>query len=354
MEAVAESTAISTDPYLLAKANAVLDAYKRHYAQFLNDIDIIAVEDEYAFELVNPETSGASRTFQLAGKIDARIQREGRSTQTVVEHKTTTDSLDPDSDYWDRLAMDSQVSGYYLAASVIGAPVENVLYDVILRPAQRPGTIPLLDDEGKKTLRDAEGNVVTNKDGSKRQSPQAGCAFDSRPETPEEFGARIAAIIAENPSRFFAQREIARLDSEVIAYMRDSWALSQEILYRRRMNIWPRNPDACTQMGGCEFFALCSNRAEVDGIRYQVKTGPTHNELSSEIQDGLELLTTSRTKALRRCARLHQLRYEQHIVSTEQESEALSFGRLIHEGLEAIYKDAAQRNFISREQERSE
>ena len=337
----------ATDPYIYAKAAAVVYAYEQHYLPWLSSIDVLSVETEFAFDLLNPNSSGKSQTFQDAGKIDAIIRERGQ--KIVVEHKTASDSVEPDSDYWLRLTMDTQVSKYYLATEIKGEPVTSVLYDVIHTPGQRPSKVPILDENGLKQFVDAEGNRATNKNGTPRQSPGEGLTLVSRPETPEEYRQRIYDDIQSRPHHYFARREVARTDAETLEYMQDAWSVSQQILYWRRESLWPRNPNACAGYGGCEFFALCAHRAEVDGIRYRAKIGPVHSELSPEVQNGKQLLTVSRMNALRKCPRYHYLKYENPTESCEPPSEALTFGALVHEGLELIFNNWKERKAANNE-----
>ena len=117
-------------------------------------------------------------------------------------------------------------------------------------------------------------------------------------------------MLRANPKDYFAQREVVRTNKDVLEYMGDAWAVGQEILYRREHNVWPRNPDACETLGTCEFLDLCAGRASIDSIQYRVRTG-AHPELVNQAgPNGEQLLTASRTKALHKCARYHQLKYE--------------------------------------------
>lgn len=320
-----------------AKAMALITVYdQRWHAKFAN-YKVIDVESEFRFDLMNPETEGKSKTFDEAGKIDAVLQHRQTGRFLVLEHKTTADDISSGSDYWDKLAMDTQCSKYVLAEKAKGRDVGNLLYDVTHKPGSRPHNIPILDGEGVKIVLDSAGQRVRTKDGKKfRQTAdtELGYILQTVPETPAQYGARLVEEISQDPDRYFAQREVPRLDSELLEYMGDAWALSQQILYYRRAKLWPRNPAACTMMGKCEFFDLCAGRASVDGVRYRQST--KHKELS--MQEGeKEMLTNSRLSALRKCARYHFHRYETPIEPCVEESEALRFGSLMHAAWEAYF-----------------
>jgi hypothetical protein len=329
-----------TDLYAHARARALMVGYDERWSGKWQHYDIIEVEHEFTFPLLNPETEGTSRTFVEAGKIDVKVRNRANGQLGVIEHKTTQDPVDAASDYWDRLRMDPQVSKYFIGTAQFGEEVGEVIYDVIRKPAQRMTNIPLLDADGVKIVRDANGERVRTKDGKKwRESADAAAGFvmDTRPERPDEHEARVLAVIREDPERFYGQRKVTRMDSDILEFMNDEWSLSQQILYFRNRSLWPRNPAACNAYGTCEFFDLCCGRVTVDGVNYRPRER-AHAELTIQGHNGLELLTNSRATALRKCARYHQHRYETPIERVGgEESEALFFGTLIHRGLEAYF-----------------
>lgn len=284
-----------------AKAHAMFVGWVESFDFILSTHDVISVEEEFSFPLLNPETEAPSKTFVEAGKIDGILRCKSTGAIKVLEHKTTSENVDAGSDYWARLAMDGQISKYVLAAMQSGRDVRSVVYDV----AKKPGIRPLRADK-------------------------------PNPETPEEFFTRCLSNIRENPSSFFIQREIPRSDSDLLEYCKDAWAQSQQILFYRRFNLWPRNTSACTAYGQCEFFDLCASRASVDGIRFDRKA-TKHAELGIAEQ-GKDFLTNSRLSALRKCARFHFLKYEEPTEKVGEQSEALRMGSAFHAGCEAYLK----------------
>lgn len=318
----------------------MLIVYHDVWREVWPEYEILGVETEFQIPLINPETEAKSRSFNEAGKMDVRVRKRSTGERKVVEHKTTQDSVEPDSDYWDRLKIDTQVSKYFLAESIsYGEKINSVIYDVLRKPQQRPSDIPLLDENQVKIVCDLHGVRVKTADGKKwRQTGDAekGWVLQTRPETPEEFETRLLSVLREDTKRFFAQVEVPRLDRDLLEFMHDEWATSQQILYFRQKGIWPRNPDACDQFGKCPMFELCAGRATVDGIRYRVRE-KAHPELTIQPTD-LELLTKTRTSALHRCTRLHKLQYEDRIERVETEEDTpLKFGTLIHVGLESYF-----------------
>lgn len=222
-----------------------------------------AVELPFTAPIVNPETGGTSRTFQLAGKIDA-IATLADGRLAVVEHKTTSDDLGADSDYWKRLRIDPQISGYMLGAKEIGFDCQTVLYDVIRKPTIRPEQIPLIDADGfKVVLNDAGERVfLTNKAGERTKPRETGDAekgwvLQKRPMSPEEWWKKLSDDIASRPDWYYQRREIARLDADMESYAAELWQMSELIREARTKERWPRNTTACIGMSRCDYLDIC-------------------------------------------------------------------------------------------------
>lgn len=339
----------SDDKFAVAKAQAMMVGYHHFWNGSWDKYQVIHAELEFNFPLINPDTEGVSRSFVEAGKIDVKLRNRETGSVMVVEHKTTTDEVDPASDYWDRLRMDTQVSKYFLSAVHAGDKVDGVIYDVLHKPGMRPSKIPLRDANGQKIVLDRSGNRVMTKDGKKpRETPDAeqGWELQTRPETPDEFYVRIGAEIQSNPSRYYAQKQVTRLDEDLVEYMNDAWQLSQQILFFRQKGLWPRNPNACKAYNTtCEYFDLCCGRASVDGFRYG-KAPAAHAELQMQSVGDRQLLTNSRCTAFRKCPRYHQLKYEDVVkkIQDDDASEALRLGTLVHLGLEAYFNTLKRLN----------
>lgn len=325
----------SDDPFAVARVRAMITVYSEVWNW--DAYEVLDVEKEFIFPLLNPETESPSRTFDEAGKIDLLLRHRGTERLIVGEHKSTSDSVAPDSFYWDQLRMDQQISRYFLAAARDGQDVQGILYDVLRKPGQRPSGIPLLDADGTKIVHDRNGARVKTKDGKKwreTSDTEQGYVLQTRPETPDEFEARLLAVMRADPHAYFAQREVPRLDSDLLEYMNDSWSFSQQLLYFRKRNIWPKNTDACHAWGTCSMFDICSGRASVDGVRYRQREN-VHPELT--VTSDKELLTNTRLRAFKKCSRFHKLVYEDRVERVDEDPEALRVGQLLHLALEAYF-----------------
>lgn len=216
---------------------------------------------------------------RYCGKIDA-IVRLGDGRVAVLEYKTTQADIDPGSDYWLRLRIDSQISGYVVAGRMLGFPIETVLYDVTCKPGIKPKQVPILDEAGLKIVIDAQGTRCY-KDATKKQlaagqthgdpyqsaNADEGRFLKSRVETPVEFGDRLRADIAARPEIYYARQEVPRLDRDLALWKKEIVADKHFIEYSRWRGVFPRNTSACVTRYTCEFFKLCQNGWEPgDGL----------------------------------------------------------------------------------------
>lgn len=248
-------TDANMDPFDTATALALFRGYIETWT---DDPEFAHVEVPFELPLTNPDTNGTSRSFVSAGKIDAID-----TTPTLWETKTTGESVAPDSEYWLRLRLDTQVTEYIAAARQAGYEISEIIYDVIRKPAMKPGSVPLLDDDGLKQYVDAEGNRAMNKNGTPRQSAGEGLTLLSRPETPEEWLDRLYDDIRSRPEFYYGRRSVVRLDDDIDEFRVESWQIGQMILTCRRTGRWYRNISRFT-CSYCEFKEICLQSITVD------------------------------------------------------------------------------------------
>ena len=235
------------DEYTAMTLKALFEGYRNRWEEYdRNTYETIGTEMRFDAPLMNPETGGVSKTFHLAGKIDALAKEKDTGKVVIVEHKTTGQDIGPGSDYWRKLPIDGQVSGYYVGAEAIDYPASKCLYDVIRKPTINPY---------KATPEDKR---KYNKDGSLSKACRE---FD---ETAEEWYERLSADIASRPDYYYARNEISRSDNDLLEYLFDMWAVSREISDAKRMNRLSRNPQSCSVFGTCEYFGVCTGEQDID------------------------------------------------------------------------------------------
>lgn len=235
------------ESYELAKALALMRAYDTFYrgAMTSPNVEVLGVERPFEAPLMNPKTGRVSRTWKMAGVIDAIVKIDGETW--LVEHKTTGEALDGGgSDYFMRLAMDPQITHYLIGSSSMGLSPKGILYDVLRRPTLRPlGATPL---ESRRFTKDGR--------------------LDARQRTVDEgameYHDRVAARIAQNPNEFFAQRKVARSIDDLSEYLHDIWNVSLSMHEAERSGAHPRNPDACNRYGPCPWWEHCASGLSLD------------------------------------------------------------------------------------------
>ena len=214
------------------------------------DFDVTEVEVQ--FRLPVTLMGGVFR-----GMFDARIRMaDGRTG--ILERKTTGDDISPESSYWDRLRLDTQVGAYGEAE---GRP-DVILYDVVRKPTIRPKAI-LKADKMKilQAIQEGDRGIYF---GEIIDAEDLAAGLETGKETLIMYGARLAKDIDENPEKYFARRPIGRTSEDYDLLQRDFTDqllavrdLEASLVEGTRRRAY-RNPNACDQYGRCQFFGICS------------------------------------------------------------------------------------------------
>lgn len=252
------------DPWAAVRAEIMVIAYDTRWLEWARRCEVIAVEAEFRLPLWNPARSATSRTYELAGKMDAliRLPADEGSRIAVVEHKTSSEDASPGSRYRARLTMDGQVSMYFDGADALGYPAEACVYDVLRKPTIKP--LLATPIEARKFTKDGR-LYATQRD---------------RDESLEEYRARLLEWAAEHHTDAMQHAEIVRLDGELDDHREDVWNLATQMREAATKGRAPRNPDACERYGRlCDYFAACTGTASIDDpALYQ--RGEVHPELA--------------------------------------------------------------------------
>jgi len=241
------------DPY----ENAKLEAMNALYPS--RDYEVLGVEVSFRIPLLNPATMRASRTWEIAGVIDKIVRIGG--LVFVLDHKTSGENITPGSRFWQRLALDTQMSVYVMAAEAMGYDIAGFYYDVVGKPGIKPHKAT--PEEKRKT----------KKDGSYYASVRL------EDETPQEYGQRCLEAIQAEPERYYQLQDYARTEGQLRDCMADLWAQALEIHSSSRAGLHPRNPEACMQYGECPFWAHCAYGEELEGNERFVKIACAHPEV---------------------------------------------------------------------------
>lgn len=265
--------------------------YLWHYE---ND-PVEAIASEVAFELpvYEPRTGMPLPLTEVrrVGKIDHVIKWHGMVG--ALERKSTSRSIEPDSDYWEKSRKDTQVSMYALAFREMQydakdgntwirhaetetlldlGQVEQVgmtLYDVWHKPTIKPAMLSQKDTAAfiesgmycgqsftvKIAGDDPTSMVVAVNDYHCEIEPgKKGFAIR---ETIEMYGARLLQDITERPGFYFQRREIARTDKDLAEFRRELYAVYQTQKLMEKHHTWFSNESQCRATFPCPFIPVC-------------------------------------------------------------------------------------------------
>jgi hypothetical protein len=331
LEELDRLASVTTDPaqtLVIAKCRGLIAGYDKRWKHIEYAVD--EVEGLVTSDLWNPETERKSRSFRIAGKLDV-TGSTGR--RIIFDHKTTSSEInDPNAPYWRQLIVEGQASHYLLLEWLNGRKADEAIWDVMRKPGIRPKEVAKKDRE----LTFSSGYYF----GRPLSEFSLNALRESSREDFEMYEARLAYDCMEDrPEWYFQRRSVPRLDADLHEYATDLWGHSQDILYARRENRWPRNSGACMLYGTpCKFLGICSGYDTPESDNWKRKE-QVHNELPMLEGDGRDILTNSRIRCFQTCRRKHFYTYEMGIDrQDEEEKEALFFGTVWHFALEAWFK----------------
>ena len=209
----------------------------------------------------------------MAGKIDCLGRTLAHGEETMVEAKTTSYGIDPDSDYWLRLRYNMQLLQYVDAARKCGHDVSNVIYDVVRKPMISPKEIAELDSLSRKIVVDKDGKRVLKKNGEPRQSGSEadGWTVKTHIETPDEFAARLRDDCMTRPDFYFARREVPILDKDLQDFHAQRKALMGIVTHLRSAKVHPLHPETAwprtvssNTCKWCQYSSFCLQNISVN------------------------------------------------------------------------------------------
>lgn len=226
-----------------------------------DSLTVLESEMNFQIRLRNPATNSPSTLFDLAGKLDGIVVIDESERKAVLESKTTGDDISLESDYWQRLQLDSQPTIYIHGAREKGYTVDTVLWDATRKPTIKPSPIAIRDDLGVKIVLDEHGNRAQTNQGKWRQTgdKERGLVLQTRDMTPDEWSKKLTADIGERPDFYYQRREIPRLDDDIDECRAELWEIQQTIRTAERENKWYKTVSFST-CPHCPYFGLCSSK----------------------------------------------------------------------------------------------
>lgn len=318
LQAINEYHLDSEDTQVLkAKARGLIRGYHARWSS--ENYQIQSVENTVMSDLHNPETGRSSRSFRLAGKVDATMIDDAGNV-VLMDHKTCSEDIaDPGSPYWRQLIVEAQPTTYMLLEWLNGRKVDYAIWDVVRKPSISP-----------RQITKAERAEI-----SARGTWFGDFAEPLERESPEMYEARLAWDSRYiRPEWYFQRRTVARLESSILEHAQDIWQHGQDMLVERKQSRHVPNAKACMlYKSPCKFLGICSGFDSPDSENWGRKK-QVHSELTL-IGDGRDILTNSRIASFQTCRRKHYFEYELGLERVDaEEREALQFGTLWHIALE--------------------
>lgn len=248
-------------------------------------IAVLATELPFDLPLHEPTTGMPCSTKSVVrvGKIDQIGRWHGAIV--AVERKSTSKSVEPDSDFWTRWAKDTQISTYALAlrdmqeAGLLpftvptGERFGSTLIDVWSKPKTKPAMLTQKDTaafiesgeycgtkfevEAPTHTGHSDGDVTAVDVNSQRVEMVPGKKGFAIRESVEMYGARLLADIYEQPHRYFARREISRTADEIRDFRRELFAIYQAQSIFQKSGCWFHNESACDTPYRCDYKSIC-------------------------------------------------------------------------------------------------
>jgi hypothetical protein len=271
-----------TDPFDVAKARALLLGYDARWAN--EPYEVLRVQPTFRMPLYNPKNGRKSTVYELGGKLDVLVRDIRTREIVIIETKTTSDKINPESTYWHTVSvLDPQISMYYSGARAVLKAMglkedpARAIYDVIHKPQLRPLKATPFD---KREYRKRDGKLKANQ----RENDETPDEYEDR-LLEDIFGQPIGTIplvvdveaADEAMQKYFARGDIVRLEREEREHAEDIWVTSQIIRENELAERAPRHRGACKRYGGfCPFFAVCGGMARIEDF---ILSEEKHSEL---------------------------------------------------------------------------
>jgi len=269
-----------------------LTGYNWHYGD--DEVEVLARELEFEHRLISP-SGRVLPDVTVQGKIDKLVRYRGKLA--IMEHKSTSKSVDSDSSFWAHLNLDVQTTLYIEAIQRMQAadelapygvkhdepPINTILYDAWHKPGIKPKM--LSQGDSKKFTESKEymgqkfevGNYECSDNGHEilhagikvngimaEAKPGAKKGTFAIRETPDMFGARLLQDIVDRPDFYFARKELSKTEDEMNRFRREVLSIYRDIRGKLKSDSFYHNERQCEATFKCDYTAQCYNGIELD------------------------------------------------------------------------------------------
>lgn len=288
----------SKDPTEWAVERAKLLYAAAGYRWYYANEPLNTVLREYEFKTPIPSKTGrAVSNLDVVGFVDKVVDLGPNCG--IIEHKTTSSKIDPDSKYWGHLSLDTQTTLYLYIMQMLQAngklpeltkPISSLYYDVFHKPAISPKKLTqaaskkFMEDGmycgqkfeilvGCDTVEDVIAELNDKKtperikvDGVEAEiEPGAKEGTYAIRETPEMYGQRFLADIAERPEYYFVRKEIPKTAAEIVRFHNEILGVLASMKSHYKLGSWYHCERQCEATYHCDYIDLCYNGIDPDG-----------------------------------------------------------------------------------------
>ena len=275
-----------------------LSGYKWNYSDA--PIEVLARELKFSMPLLG-SSGRALPNVCVDGMIDKLVRYNGKLA--IMEHKSTSKSVDSDSSFWAHLNLDVQTTLYIHAVQKMQLegeleaygvkPTDELINTILYDAWHKPGISPkkLTQADSKKFVEtgeymgqefDIEYKIPawTAQEGVENPEKVAyytvnGVPADIEPgkkegtfairETTEMFGARLLVDITERPEFYFARKELSKTDDEMERFQSEILSIYRTIRGMLKTDNFYHNEQSCEAKFRCDYTNECYNGIELDG-----------------------------------------------------------------------------------------
>ena len=263
------------------------------YYNYYKDDDYEVVAQEVPFEIpLMTKTGRALPGVVLVGKID-KITRSPEGQLYIDEHKSTSKPIDSDSLYWAHLVLDTQTTLYTYAARALqlwgeleqygikssDPLIAGIRLDAWHKPQIKPKKLTIAESKkfvetgeymGEKFVIEVDkenmliiavNDVVAEVVPAKKEGQYA------IRETAEMYGQRMFQDIVADPSKYYARKNIARTDDDLIRFEKELNGIYRTVKFMEKQGdpafFW-KSEDQCEATFKCPYIKTCYANAVLD------------------------------------------------------------------------------------------
>ncbi len=247
-----------SDGIMKSQVIAMVSGYFNRWS--MDDWETVSVEEEVFTEI-------GDVTHVMKADVVARRKSDGRLF--LIDHKTVGvrscngDLHDASSQFWMGMKINTQATGYQVALeNKYGEPVD-VLWDAILKHADRePKYFPRKPTRRKPSKK--------NPDGESHIEYAARCL--EAIESPEGYQHRLIGEYHSDSQRYFARKVIARTSRHREEWVKMYGHVGSEIARCKESGVFPANQSHCiSKYGKCPYYNVCHELDTIDSVNYKDK-----------------------------------------------------------------------------------